>query len=51
VALRGGFHCAQPLHNLLKLDGSTRASLAIYNNDKDVDAFLSGMADCLKILR
>jgi len=51
VALRGGFHCAQPFHNLLKLDGSTRASLAMYNNDKDVDAFLNGMEDCLRILR
>ncbi|MBN2374225.1 cysteine desulfurase [bacterium] len=50
VALRGGFHCAQPLHDLLEVDGSTRASLAIYNNDKDVDAFLNGMEDCLKIL-
>lgn len=50
VALRGGFHCAQPLHNLLKIEGSTRASLAIYNNDKDVDAFLNGMEDCMKIL-
>jgi cysteine desulfurase / selenocysteine lyase len=51
VALRGGFHCAQPLHDLLKLDGTTRASLAMYNDDKDVDAFLNGMEDCLKILR
>jgi len=50
VALRGGFHCAQPLHDLLKIDGSTRASLAMYNNDNDVDAFLNGMEDCLKIL-
>jgi len=51
VALRGGFQCAQPLHVFYKLDGSTRASLAMYNNDKDVDAFLNGMEDCLKILR
>lgn len=51
VALRGGFHCAQPLHEFFKLDGSTRASLAMYNNDGDVDAFLNGMEDCLKILR
>lgn len=51
VALRGGFHCAQPLHDLFKINGSTRASLAIYNNDNDVDAFLNGMEDCLKILR
>lgn len=51
VALRGGFHCAQPLHDFWKLDGSTRVSLAAYNNDRDVDAFLNGMEDCLKILR
>ncbi len=50
VALRGGFHCAQPLHDLLGLDGTTRASLAIYNSDRDVDAFLNGMDDCLTIL-
>jgi len=51
VALRGGFHCAQPLHDLFGLSGTTRASLAIYNTDKDVDAFLNGMEDCLRILR
>ncbi|MBN1624957.1 MAG: cysteine desulfurase [Deltaproteobacteria bacterium] len=50
VALRGGFHCAQPLHDFLKIDGTTRASLAIYNNDNDVDALLNGMEDCMKIL-
>lgn len=51
VALRGGFHCAQPLHDLFRLQGTTRASLAMYNNDRDVDAFLNGMEDCLRILR
>jgi cysteine desulfurase / selenocysteine lyase len=51
VALRGGHHCAQPLHDLLKIEGSTRVSLAAYNNDKDVDAFLNGMEDVLRILR
>jgi cysteine desulfurase / selenocysteine lyase len=50
VALRGGHHCAQPLHDFLKIEGSTRVSLAAYNNDKDVDAFLTGMEDALKIL-
>jgi cysteine desulfurase / selenocysteine lyase len=51
VALRGGNHCAQPLHDLLKIEGSTRVSLAAYNSDRDVDAFLNGMEDVLKILR
>ena len=50
VALRGGYHCAQPLHDLWNLDGSTRASLAAFNQEIDVEAFLNGMEDCMKVL-
>ncbi|MDB9823365.1 aminotransferase class V-fold PLP-dependent enzyme [Deltaproteobacteria bacterium] len=50
VALRGGYHCAEPLHELWNLDGSTRASLAAFNLKSDVDAFLNGMEDCMKLL-
>jgi cysteine desulfurase/selenocysteine lyase len=50
VAVRGGHHCAQPLHDFWNLEGSTRASLAAFNLQADVDAFLNGMEDCLKIL-
>lgn len=49
VALRGGHHCAQPLHDHWGIQGSTRASLAIYNGRNDVDAFLSGIEDCLSL--
>ncbi len=49
VAVRGGHHCAQPLHDLWNLEGTTRASLAAFNLQTDVDAFLNGMEDCLKI--
>ena len=47
VALRGGHHCAQPLHDRFGLDGTTRASLAAYNRQEDVDAFLNGIEDCI----
>ena len=50
VPLRGGYHCAKPLHDLWNLDGSTRASLAAFNQKSDVDAFLNGMEDCIKLL-
>jgi cysteine desulfurase/selenocysteine lyase len=50
VALRGGYHCAQPLHDLWNLNGSTRASLAAFNQKCDVEAFLNGMEDCIKHL-
>ncbi|PKN67749.1 MAG: cysteine desulfurase [Deltaproteobacteria bacterium HGW-Deltaproteobacteria-12] len=47
VALRGGHHCAQPLHDHWGIQGSTRVSLAIYNRVNDVDAFLNGIEDCI----
>lgn len=43
VALRGGHHCAQPLMDHFGVAGTTRASLALYNNDADVDALLTGL--------
>ena len=50
VALRGGHHCAQPLHAIFDLDGTTRASLGIFNGQSDVYALLNGLEDCLDIL-
>ena len=50
VALRGGHHCAQPLHDYWGLEGSTRASLAMFNSMKDVDVLLNGLEDCIRIL-
>ncbi len=43
VALRGGHHCAQPLMDHFGVAGTTRASLALYNNDADVEALLTGL--------
>ncbi|MBT3256175.1 MAG: cysteine desulfurase [Deltaproteobacteria bacterium] len=50
VALRGGHHCAEPLHAIFDLDGTTRASLGMFNRQEDVDALLNGIEDCLNIL-
>ncbi len=47
VALRGGHHCAQPLMDHFDLAGTTRASLACYNDDADVDALLEGIDDAI----
>ncbi len=51
VALRGGHHCAQPLMDFFGLAGTTRASLALYNDDSDVDAFLSGLDQAIALLK
>ena len=40
VAVRAGHHCVQPLHNYLQKMSTTRMSLAFYNNEDDVTAFL-----------
>ena len=51
VALRGGHHCAQPLMDRFGLTGTARASLALYNDDTDIDALLSGLDEAARRLR
>lgn len=41
VAIRAGHHCAQPLHQHLKIQSTTRMSLAFYNDEQDIDRFIS----------
>ena len=50
VALRGGHHCAQPLMERFALAGTTRASLAVYNSDDDVDALHDGLDSAIRRL-
>jgi cysteine desulfurase/selenocysteine lyase len=40
IAIRSGYHCAQPLHQIFKLDSSARASFYIYNTPSEVDCFV-----------
>ncbi len=51
VALRGGHHCAQPLMDRFGVAGTTRASLALYNDDSDVDALIDGLGEAMRVLR
>ncbi|NDH60459.1 MAG: aminotransferase class V-fold PLP-dependent enzyme [Alphaproteobacteria bacterium] len=51
VAVRAGHHCAQPLMDRFDLDGTTRVSMAPYNDGSDIDAFLSGVRYAAKTLR
>jgi len=44
VYVRSGFHCAQPLHEMLRLRPTVRASFQIYNEREDVDL----LAQCLE---
>ena len=40
IAIRSGFHCAQPLHQIFKLQSSARASFYIYNTFEEIDRFV-----------
>jgi cysteine desulfurase/selenocysteine lyase len=51
VALRGGHHCAQPLMERFGLDATARASVALYNDEADVDALIEGLGATIRQLR
>jgi cysteine desulfurase/selenocysteine lyase len=40
IMVRSGYHCAQPLHELFKINSSARVSFYIYNTREEVDAFV-----------
>ncbi|MBR5699099.1 MAG: cysteine desulfurase [Prevotella sp.] len=51
VAVRTGHHCAQPLMDLLGVQGTVRASFALYNTLDDVDAFVAALQRVVPMLR
>ncbi len=44
VAVRGGHHCARPLHERLGLTASTRASAYLYTTEAEFDALAEGLS-------
>ncbi len=43
VCVRAGHHCAMPLHDLLQVPASARASFHCYSLREDIDTFVSGL--------
>ena len=43
IAIRTGHHCAEPLMRRLGIEGTCRASFALYNTREDVDALVAGI--------
>lgn len=43
VCIRAGHHCAQPLLTALGLSSTCRASVAFYNDKKDIDRLVEGL--------
>jgi cysteine desulfurase/selenocysteine lyase len=47
VAIRTGHHCTQPLHRLLDVSGSARASLYFYNTRAEIDQFVVALKETI----
>lgn len=43
IAVRTGHHCAEPLMRRLGIQGTVRASFALYNTKEEVDALVAGI--------
>lgn len=50
IAVRTGHHCAQPLMHALGVEGTVRASFAVYNTREEVDAFIAALQRVAQIL-
>ena len=51
IAIRTGHHCTQPLMNRFNVEGTARASFAVYNTFEEVDQFVWTLSDLVKKLR
>ncbi|EAD7783808.1 cysteine desulfurase [Listeria monocytogenes] len=43
IAIRAGYHCAQPLMKWLDVSSTARASFYIYNTKEEIDALIDGL--------
>lgn len=48
VCVRAGNHCAAPLVEKLSVTGTLRASLAMYNDERDIEALVSNLKEIVK---
>ena len=49
IAVRTGHHCAEPLMRRLGVEGTVRASFALYNTRSEVDALAEGIERVAKM--
>lgn len=48
VAIRAGTHCAEPLLQTFNVTSTCRASIGMYNNEKDIDSLYDSLLYCKK---
>jgi cysteine desulfurase/selenocysteine lyase len=47
IAIRSGHHCTQPLHRILGVTSTARASLYFYNTREEIDVFIAALKDTI----
>lgn len=50
IAVRTGQHCTQPIMDAFCIEGTVRASFAMYNTFKEIDSFISGLKKAVSML-
>lgn len=51
IAVRTGHHCTQPLMDFYGIEGTARASFAVYNTTDEIDYFVENLDQIVKKLR
>ncbi|MGK7394045.1 MAG: aminotransferase class V-fold PLP-dependent enzyme [Candidatus Cyclobacteriaceae bacterium M3_2C_046] len=51
VAVRTGHHCTQPLMSRYGLEGTVRASFAVYNTKPEIDQLVEGLEKIVKMMK
>jgi cysteine desulfurase / selenocysteine lyase len=51
IAVRTGHHCTQPLMTQYCIEGTVRASFAVYNTKKEVDELVEGLERIINFLK
>lgn len=51
VAVRTGHHCTQPLMDRYGIEGTVRASFAVYNTKEEIDRMIEGLERIVKFMK
>lgn len=51
IAVRTGHHCTQPLMDGFGIEGTVRASFAVYNTKEEIDQLVEGIARIVKFMK
>ena len=51
IAVRTGHHCTQPLMDSFGLEGTVRASFAVYNTKQEVEKLIEGVDRIIRFLK